>query len=210
MTKNSIGVILRSYNNTKIFPLLKKLDTFLEVGAFVVVINKQQDKIKTKQKLLKLKLHKPLTIIELQPYSWSLALNSALEYIQTPYTLVISNEVSLKHINIRELLQNHKKKKNISVSYSNFYGYNQKSYTIARNTFALYNTRIFQKVGLFNTKLDNMGGMEDYEFMLRALKYNLHPYKTKHKVKLAPNKKLSYKLKNEQKAMQKIDSLYFN
>lgn len=174
-------VILRSYNNPKILDQIKSLATSNCATSIFVVINSREDRLNTGKLVKSYKTSVPIFILPLKNYGWSKAINFGLinlpkKTAKNELVMIISNEVIINIDNINEL-QTAALKDDSSCGYALFKNRKESTYLLPRNTCIIWKRNIFEKIELFNEKLDNKGGMEDYEMILRAyMEKKLLPY----------------------------------
>ena len=122
----------------------------------------------------------------------------------------ISNEVLIESNQIQMLLRAAGKKR-ASCGYALFKGRFESSYCVPRNTCAIWKRSLFSNIGLFNERLDNSGGMEDYEMVLRAFRHlELFPFPLEKRIGLVMREPNSFqqKIAMENQAIQTIEASY--
>jgi hypothetical protein len=182
------AAVVRTYNNKHI---TKQVGFLLGLGfRFVfVVVDVAQDKGSTTLSggwLEKYRHDTRLKIIEIhQGYSWSNALNICIEHIfihnfsstNEKIDFIFNCSVEAGFIeNALKLMFDKFKVSNIGVVGTSFRGIldgNEislgRSYRHPRNTGMIIRVDVFQNVGRFDQWCDQIGGMEDIDFILRML-----------------------------------------
>lgn len=176
--KLKLHIILRSFNSEKIIDILQRLSSSpIPIACVNVVIDKKRDLLNTPSLIKGLDFALPIRTIELENYGWSKALNTAIAQLEpsdiysvTEFIMPISNEVIIEPEHF-ELLIDAAKQENASCGYALFKDRYEFSYSIPRNTCMIWKRSVLSMIGGFDEHLDNLGGMEDYDMVLRA--YNL-------------------------------------
>lgn len=188
--------IVRSYSNSNIVKAVKR-GFEAGLGKIIVVINKKADNGSTVAWLEEACFvqSEKLEVIELEEYSWSKALNAALRMIKInnlyleasgrnafKYILNFSVEVLFESDHVQKLISAFGKYLKAGVVGVRFQAKKfakdtndvqlGRSYNHPRNTFmCLSLERLGNFLQLFDEMCDNIGGMEDIEFILRMLVY---------------------------------------
>ncbi|MCD4761953.1 hypothetical protein K8R32_03245 [bacterium] len=225
-------VVIRTYNNNFI---ANQVDRALKLGfpEISVIVDVNKDKGSTTMPGGWLKNYyndNRVKIIEMhEGYSWSNALNFAKEAIEISsfanedkkyrFIFNLSVEAAFTKFDIFQLFEAFFDQKPIGVSGTNFKGIlkgNQidlgRSYNHPRNTGMIIKLDVFRQIsGNFNPWCDQIGGMEDIEFILRMLIRTDYQYKQlKLMVKLVVGANHNQKIKetHEHHAMDTIILYY--
>jgi hypothetical protein len=210
-----IHAVLRTYNNEAVFRLIRELGAIEEISDIYVVINQKEDKIETARRVGEITLKQKIRCVSLTDYGWSKALNAAIGKIAenrfpTDFLLCVSNEVRAAQEHVKNLLSAARLPAS-SCGYALFADVNKPSFSIPRNTFCIWKLAIFKKIGLFDERLDRCGGMEDFDFSLRAYQeLGLIPVLGAKRVRidLPPKNVFEKKAKSESAAMSMILKRY--
>jgi hypothetical protein len=167
--------ILRTFNSTKVLELIRLLSTAGLTTHFTVVINSKEDRIGTKRLLRDVDSAIPISLVTLDEYGWSRALNAGLRSLppvsrDDELVMMVSNDVKAMPQEIK-LLKEAALVEDASCGYALFEGRTEATYELPRNTFVVWRRRLFEEIGLFDESLDRDTGMEDYDMVLRAFKH---------------------------------------
>ena len=199
-----LQVILRSFNSDKIIDILRRLSlSLIPITSINVVIDKKKDLLNTPNLIKGLDFALPIKTIELENYGWSKALNAAIEQLEpsevsniTEFIMPISNEVIIEPEHF-ELLIDAAKQENASCGYALFKDRYESSYSIPRNTCIIWKRSVLSTIGDFDEHLDNLGGMEDYDMVLRANNHlGLLPFAAKKRIGLIVRNPEGFQKKN--------------
>jgi hypothetical protein len=216
--KLKLHIILRSFNSDKIIDILQRLSfSLIPIASVNVVIDKKRDLLNTHRLIKGLDFALPIKTIELENYGWSKALNAAIEQLEpsgiasdTEFIMPISNEVMIEPEHFG-LLIDAAEQKNASCGYALFKYRYKLSYSIPRNTCMVWKRSVLSMLGNFDEKLDNLGGMEDYDMILRAFNLlRLLPFVAKKRIGLIVRDPENYqkKIKLEEHAIKEIETHY--
>jgi hypothetical protein len=184
--------VLRCYNNPNVVKAVKTAER-AKIGKIYVVVNANPDMGATRKWLNDAGYPESewLEIIELKDYSWSKGLNAALRCIQNhnistdksfKYILNFSVEALFSPEHITQMVEAFHKYENAAVVGVKFLGkkflsdktsFNLgRSYNHPRNTLMMMS---IERLGpfwwTFDPACDELGGMEDIEFIFRMLVY---------------------------------------
>ena len=107
-------------------------------------------------------------MVLLNDYGWARALNAGVRAISAEpgaFVLAISHEVHVHRHHIDALVD--ASGSGVSCAYASFQARRSASYRMPRNTFCMWPCRTLLEEGLFDERLDERGGMEDYDLALR-------------------------------------------
>ncbi len=189
---NQVAGVLRVYNNRDVVKAVEAANK-AELGKLYVVVNAKPDMGATRTWLKNAGYPESewLEIIELEDYSWSKGLNAALRCIQNnnisaenkfKYILNFSVEALFTPEHISMMVESFSKYDNAGIVGVRFQGKRfardakvislGRSYNHPRNTAMMMS---IERLGAFwwtfNPVCDELGGMEDIEFILRMLVY---------------------------------------
>lgn len=186
----SAVVVIRTYNNPQIIDQVKNFLT-MGVGRIIVVINAMQDKGSTRGYLGNFVQDPRVQLIEMfEGYTWSNALNRALMAVQMAnirarakqeqefrFILNVSVEAQFSQDDVMAMLNVAAEDPNIGVIGTSFEGLQDnnvislgRSYRHPRNTGMLIRIEAFGPFwGMFDPWCDEIGGMEDINFILGML-----------------------------------------
>lgn len=214
--KPVVHVILRFYNAPKVLELIQRLSlSNIRPDSITAVIDTNRDSTDTPKLISENTSFLPIRVLPLCDWGWSKALNAAIASLPAPsstvneFIMAISNDVQIEKDGIEMLLRS-ASKKDASCGYALFEDRNEPSYTVPRNTCALWKRMLFSTVGPFNELLDPTGGMEDYEMAIRAFScLHLLPFTTERRMGRS-NIPDAERLIKEEKAMKNIEIRYSN
>ena len=202
--------ILRSFNTRKVLDLIARLNEIEFISRFVVVINAKEDKINTPKLLAEFKPLKPTILVPIENYGWSKALNAGLCALppateRNELVLMVSNEVHVTPQNILRLKQA-ASQPTASCGYSLFADRTSPTYYLPRNTYIVWKRAVFEAVGLFDERLDEGIGMEDYQMALRAFQHlQLLPFLGPQEVRIDARPGIEEKVGRELKGVEAIE-----
>ena len=215
--KPLVHVILRSFNSPRVVELLQQLSlSNIRPESVTIVVDAKRDFIDTPKLIHEKTYPFPILVQSLDDYGWAKALNtaivslSALGSTANEFIMAISNEVRIEPDGI-EMLLHVASKDGASCGYALFEGRDEPSYTVPRNTCAIWNMLLFSTVGEFDERLDSAGGMEDYEMVMRAFdRLHLLPFAAERRMELLIRDPVTFaqKLSAEERAMKTIDMRY--
>ena len=178
--------VVRSYNNKGVLDQVNNLIKF--IPHVIVVVDEAKDNGVTKNAFLNFKYQEKVTVLYMQTgYTWSNALNKALEKIDVlnsvgidyriNYMFNVSVEAGFERSHLIQMLESFDDE--TVVVGTTFEGYQEgrvvslgRSYDKPRNTGMVVNLSCFNEGDLwirwFDTFCDNIEGMEDFDFCIRA------------------------------------------
>lgn len=212
-----LHAVLRSFNSKRVIHLIHRLSlSTTPLESIVVAVDVKRDAINTPELLRKISYPFPIQVIQLNEYGWSKALNTAVMSLPATdarvpeFVMPISNEVMIEPDQIQMLLRV-ASQKGVSCGYVLFQGRCETSYSVPRNTCAIWKRSLFSTIGLFDERLDNNFGMEDYEMVLRAFdRLRLLPFPGEKRIRLVMPDPTSFpqKIAMEERAIKIIEASY--
>ncbi len=212
-----LDVVLRPMRSAKLVEVIHSLAQTALVNSAVIATDQARDDGYTRHLLNATDFAIPVHLIELDNYGWAKALNACWDFIlRIPadgerYILNLSTEVALEGQKGLSALLDAVRTDGASCGYALFSGRNEFSYRVPRNTCALWRASVWTEVGHFDTELDAMGGMEDFDLVLRAYqKRGWLPFPANHVFSVGiPNPEFfPRKLRNELDAIEIISKRY--
>lgn len=182
----------------------------------IVVVDAKRDSINTPKLLQEISCPFPIQAILLDEYGLSKALNAAIRSLpgadeRVPeFVMPISNEVVIEPEHIRLLLEPASRAQ-ASCGYALFQERHETSYSVPRNTCAVWKLSLLLSMGLFDERLDSQGGMEDYEMILRIFDcLQLLPFAAKKRIGLLTRDPVSFsqKVAMEEQSIRTIEAGY--
>jgi len=192
LSAGQVAGILRVYNNKDVVKAVQSAEK-AGLGKLYVVVNAKPDMGTTRTWLKNAGYPESewLEIIQLEDYSWSKGLNAALRCIQNnnisaenkfKYVLNFSVEVLFTPEHVSRMIDGFSKYDNAGIVGVRFQGKRftkdktviplGRSYHHPRNTMMMMSIeRLGSFWWTFNPACDELGGMEDIEFILRMLVY---------------------------------------
>lgn len=184
----STAAVIRSYCNPNITKQVSNLLSY-GIGLVVVAVHSREDRESTRGYLGDLANHIRVRVIEIQEgYTWSNALNRAMMSIkmsnldaasknQIKFILNCSVEVLLKKEQLAAMLDAASNDPDCGVVGTTHQGLLNsnpvslgRSYDHPRNTCMLIRVETFSQCwGMFDSRCDDIGGMEDIDFVLGML-----------------------------------------
>jgi len=215
--KIKLHIILRSFNNDKIVNVIHRISLSpIPITSVNVAIDKEKDLGKTPNLISELNYTFPIQPILLENYGWSKALNVAIDNLPlvdasaSEFVMPISNEVMIEPEDFQLLLDAANQEK-ASCGYALFKKRYEPSYSIPRNTCIVWKRNLLSTIDPFKECLDNHGGMEDYEMVLRVFdRLGLLPFAAKRRIGLIIRDPENFleKIKNEEDTIKKIEEHY--
>lgn len=217
---SSVAVI-RSYNNKHVFRATK-LYLKMGFGRVIVVVRNNVDQGSTRGWLKRIQDPR-LQIIEMgDGYNWVPALNAAAQSVinanlfgaQFSYVFNVSVEAQFKTEEVQALFEEICSSEQVGVVGTSFQGVldgnkvsTGRSYRHPRNTGMLCRVDALTSGHLFQAYCDNVGGMEDIDFLLKLLvmgKYSYRHLDLQVRLILGEHHNQEKKEKREQAAMDQI------
>lgn len=215
--KARLYAVLRSFNSTRVIDLIHRLSLSpTALASIIVVIDAKRDSINTPKLLREITCPFPIQVVLLERHGWSKALNAGIESLpvadaEVPeFVMPVSNEVMIEPEHVRLLLEA-ASQGNASCGYALFQERYETSYSVPRNTCAVWKRSLLLSIGLFDDNLDSQGGMEDYEMTLRAFdRLQLLPFAAKKRIGLVVRDPMMFpqKVAMEEHAIRATEARY--
>ncbi|GAI78355.1 unnamed protein product, partial [marine sediment metagenome] len=211
-----LHAVLRSFNSGSVIELVNRLALAKSLESIIVVVDEKRDTIDTPKLLREASCPLPIKVIQLTEYGWSKALNVAIQSLpitdvsNDEFVMPISNEVLIEPDQIQMLLRV-ASQEDASCGYALFEGRYELSYSVPRNTCAIWKRSLFSTICYFNERLDNEGGMEDYDMVLCAFnRFHLLPFPSEERIKLVVRdpEHFAQKIAVEERAIKAIEIRY--
>jgi len=185
------------------------------VNDITVVINSEEDHMQATCLLKPFDFSTPIFTVFLERFGWSKALNAGIRSLTTSVDkqeliMMVSNEVKIVPRELKLLIRA-SSLDNSSCGYALFKGRTEPTYRLPRNTFCIWKRRIFEEIGLFDERLDEDTGMEDYDMIIRAYNHSqLLPFigPKNVQIELPSNLNLAEKLNRENRGVGIIERRY--
>lgn len=177
--KRKIGVVLRAFNNERVFQQIKSLIDTGMINHIVVVVDGKRDfkDVTTPERIAQLLEQMPsgkkpaIQCKVMSDYGWSTALNTGIDTLLATepaldHVITLSNEVDFRGAaGLRSLIEA-AESPNASCGFMQYEGRDELNYQVPRNTCTAWPVhsleRLRDETGFyFNPDMDSRGGMED-------------------------------------------------